>query len=109
MSFDIERRAVRGLRQSLVGACAAGLVLGCSGIDRELLEDLFDGRDHGHSGGGHGHSGHGGGGGGGNDCGFIGSDEVLSAVANDVNSLDADDRSSVRYLSLADLSNAGTC
>jgi hypothetical protein len=106
MRFDIEPSAVRGLRFSWIGACAAGLVLGCSGLDRELLKDLFDGRDHGHSGGGHGH---GGGGGGGNDCGFVSSDEVLQAVANDLNSLDADDRASMRYLSLADLSNAGTC
>lgn len=106
MRFDIEQSAVRGLRFSWIGACAAGLVLGCSGLDRELIEDLFDGRGHGHSGGGHGH---GGGGGGGNDCEFVSSDEVLLAVANDLNSLDADDRATVRYLSLADLSNAGTC
>jgi hypothetical protein len=106
MRFDIERRAVRGLRHSWIGACAVGLLLGCSGVDRELLEDLFDGRGNGHSGGG---QGHGGGGGGGNDCGFVSSDEVLRAVADDVNSLDADDQSSQRYLSLTDLSNAGTC
>ena len=107
MRFDIERRAVRGLRHSVIGACAAGLVLGCAGLDRELLEDLFDGR--GHSGGGHGHGGGGGGGGGGNECGFVSSDEVLRTVANDLSSLDADDQASQRYLTLTDLSNAGTC
>jgi hypothetical protein len=106
MRFDMERSAVRGLRLSWIGACAAGLVLGCSGIDRELLEDLFDGRGHGHSGGGHGH---GGGHGGGNDCGFVSSDDLLQAVASDLDSLDADDRATTRYLSLTDLSNAGTC
>jgi hypothetical protein len=107
MRFDIERRAVRGLRHSWIGTCAAGLLLGCSGVDRELLEDWFDGHGNGHSGGGQGHGG--GGGGGGNDCGFVSSDEVLRAVADDLDSLDADDQSSQRYLSLTDLSNAGTC
>jgi hypothetical protein len=110
MRFDIERRAMRGLTHSLIGACAAGLVLGCSGVDRELLEGLFDGRGHGHSGGGHGH-GHGGGGagGGGSDCGFVSSDELLQAVAADVASLDNDDQQFARYLSLVDISNAGVC
>jgi hypothetical protein len=86
--------------------------MGCSGIDRELLENLFDGRDHGHSGGGHGNGdghGQGGDGGGGDDCGFLSSDDLWRAVAADLSSLDADDRSSQRYLSLADLSNTGTC
>jgi hypothetical protein len=113
MRLDVEFRAARGLRQAWIGACAAWLVMGCGAIDRELLEDLFDGRGHGHSGGGHGHGGHGhggsGGGGGGNDCGFITSDDVLANVARDLASLDIDDRSSQRYLSLADRSNAGTC
>lgn len=109
MRSDIGRRTVRDLRHSLIGACAAGLVLGCSGVDRDLLEDLFDGRGHGHSGGGHGHGGHGGGGGGGDDCGFVSSDEVLRLVAADVVSLDNDDQPFARYLSLTDLSNAGTC
>lgn len=106
MRWDIECRAARSLRKVSIGACAAWLVMGCGGLDRELLEDLFDGRGHGHSGGGHGHGGNGGGG---DDCGLITSDDVLRSVAHDLASLDGDDRSSQRYLSLAALSNAGTC
>jgi hypothetical protein len=106
MRFDVEHEKARRLGQALIGACAVWLLTGCGRLDRELLEGLFDGRGHGHSGGGHGHGGNGGGG---DDCGFISSDEVLRNVARDVASLDADDRSAQRYLTLADLSNAGSC
>lgn len=107
MAFDVRQATSRGLRRGLISACAAGLMLGCAGVDRELLEDLFGGDGQGHPGGGHG--GHGGGGPGPGDCGFISSDDVWRTVAADLNTLDADDQPFARYLTLANQFNAGTC
>lgn len=110
MTLDVRRAKCRGLERGLVGACVAALMLGCAGVDRELLEDWFDGRGHGHPGGGHGQGGNGGGAGGSpGDCGFISSDQVWRSVAADLRALDAEDQPFARYLTLANEFNAGTC
>jgi hypothetical protein len=109
----VERRSTGGLTGPLLGVCAASLIAGCSGIDRELIGDIFDGSG-GPGGGGH----HPGGGGhypgsGGpqvTSCGgLIDADDILELVATDLSSLDADDRAFARYLSLADEANAKGC
>jgi hypothetical protein len=103
MGSCIGRASVRGLRTSLIGVCAAWLVTGCGPLDRELFEDLFDGRGHGQH--------HGGGGGPvATPCnGLIFADDLYALVANDLAQLDADDAVFTRYLSLADQANADGC
>jgi hypothetical protein len=84
------------------------LALGCSAAERDWLGDILDGRGnpgHGHAGGGQGGSGTGGsaGGGGFEPCGgssFV-LDDVYAEIATDLARLDAGDRVTARYFTLA--------
>jgi hypothetical protein len=111
MFMFVARRSMCGLQRSLLGVCSALLVAGCSGVDRELLEDIFGGEG-GRGGGGHQGGGQhpGQGGAPGSSCaGFIGADDLLALVESDLARLDADDQPFTRYLSLADEANAKGC
>jgi len=96
----------------LAGAGAVWLVLGCSAADRDWIEDIFDGRGHGHSGGGHA----GADGGPGEPqpvpCGgrtTIGMDDVYQEIATDLARIDDADRGFARYFSLASEANVLGC
>lgn len=107
MIMFVARRSRGGLQRSSLGVCAGLLLAGCSGLDRELIEDIFDG--HG-PGGGAQHPGGGGQPGPGASCGgLISGDDILALVASDLAALDADDQAFTRYLSLADEANARGC
>ncbi len=110
--FNFVARRTTGFQRSLLGVCAGLLLAGCSGIDRELIEDIFDGPGgpggDGHQPGAGGQPGHGGPAG--TSCGgLISGDDILALVAADLASVDAADRESTRYLSLADEANAKGC
>lgn len=90
--------------------CVLSMATGCGPAGREALEDILDSLSDGR---GPGHGGPGGQGGSGNEpsptCDPVDFDDLFELITDDLSSADADDATSLRYLTLANRHDAGLC